>query len=50
LAVQVRAKRFHPLPFGMVIVATTTVGITLAPSRTRAGPGGLSARFTIHEC
>jgi uncharacterized membrane-anchored protein len=50
LALRVRAKRFHPLLFWTLIVATKAVGITLAASRTRTGPGALSARFAIHEC
>lgn len=30
VAVQIRAKRFHPAPYWITIVATTTVGTTLA--------------------
>ncbi|MEO7453426.1 MAG: hypothetical protein ABIV13_01530, partial [Fimbriimonadales bacterium] len=36
VAVQIKAKRFHPIVYWVTIVATTTVGTTLADYVTRS--------------
>lgn len=47
VAVQIRAKRFHPFLFWAVIVATTTVGTTLADFADRSLGIGYTGGATI---
>ena len=45
--VQIRAKKFHPLLYWLTIVATTTVGTTLADDCTRSLGIGYTGGSTI---
>ena len=51
VAVQIRAKRFHPFLYWLTIIATTTVGTTLADYVTRSlgigYAGGSALLFTL---
>jgi len=47
ILVQIRAKRFHPFLFWLTIVATTTVGTTLADYCTRSLGVGYTGGSTI---
>jgi uncharacterized membrane-anchored protein len=51
VAWQIRAKRFHPLLYWTTIIATTTLGTTLADYADRSlgigYPGGVSLLFTL---